>query len=145
MPSDVTRFHVTGIGPSDVQADVQSLERVVGKLAQEFSIRNVDLAFHHWTYLAPGLGEPQGYIDAQIDWSQMDFVVGAMWERYGTIMPDGVSGTEHESTMSSHSSGSSMSPAYYSTLDIQLRPRRHLWQYKQRSLPSTPDCGRLRW
>jgi hypothetical protein len=96
MSSDVTRFHVAGIGPSDVESDIRSLGEVVRKLADDFAVRNVDVQFHHWTGLAPGLGQPQQYIDKEIDWSQMDFVVGAMWQRYGSPLEDGHSGTEHE-------------------------------------------------
>jgi len=96
MPSDTLNFHIAGIGPSDVQAEIKSIEGVVSKLSREFLTRNVTLSFHHWSLLAPGVGTPQGYIDGSINWERMDFVVGAMYKKFGSPVDDADSGTEHE-------------------------------------------------
>lgn len=96
MPTGTLTFHVAVIGPSDVQDEIKSVERVVSKLSREFLSRNVTLSFHHWSYLAPGIGTAQNYIDNNIQWENMDFVIGAMWKKFGSPVDDADSGTEHE-------------------------------------------------
>ncbi len=96
MPTGTLNFHVAAIGPSDVQEELKLIESIVSKLSREFLARNVTLSFHHWRHLAPGIGSPQQYIDSNIQWEQIDFVIGAMWKKFGSPVEDADSGTEHE-------------------------------------------------
>jgi hypothetical protein len=96
MPTGTLNFHIVAIGPSDVQEELLSIEPVVAKLSREFLIKNVTLSFRHWTHLAPGAGSPQQYIDSSLKWEHVDFVIGAMWKRFGSSAEDADSGTEHE-------------------------------------------------
>jgi hypothetical protein len=89
-------FKIAAIGPSDVQAELAALEPVIRNLSREFSSRNVALSFHHWSQLAPGVGKPQEYIDQNLNWDDVDFVIGAMWKRFGSPVANADSGTEHE-------------------------------------------------
>jgi hypothetical protein len=96
MPTGTLNFRIVAIGPSDVQAELQSIEPVIAKLSREFLIRNVTLSFHNWTHLPPGIGSPQKYIDSCLEWETVDFVIGAMWKRFGSSLNRADSGTEHE-------------------------------------------------
>lgn len=96
MPKTIICFRIAGIGPSDVEEDILSIREVVKDLNEEYSTRDVRVSFHHWTEIAQGLGAPQNYIDNQLNWASMDFVVGAMGQKFGTPVDDAGSGTEHE-------------------------------------------------
>ncbi len=96
MPTDSTCFHVAVILPSDTTEEVEGARRAVSKLSDELSRKGVTLAFHHWSRLPPGIGEPQGYIDENIAWADVDFVVGFMRQKFGSPVADAASGTEHE-------------------------------------------------
>jgi len=96
MPTGTLNFHIVAIGPSDVQHELLSIEPVVAKLSREFLARNVTLSFHHWTQLPPGIGAPQDYINSHLKWEDVDFVIGAMWKKFGSPVNDADSGTEHE-------------------------------------------------
>jgi len=90
MTIPLTAFRIAAIGPQDVTTDLLALEQVVSQLSKDFASRDIHTTFHHWSKLSPGLGRPQDYIDNHISWSDLDFVVGAMWKSFGSA------GTEHE-------------------------------------------------
>ncbi len=96
MSIPLTAFRVVVIGPSDVTEVILGIRSVVDELTAEFEPRNIKLKFLHWSLLPPGIGEPQSYIDTEMSWSDLDFVIGAMWKTMGTPVADAVSGTEHE-------------------------------------------------
>lgn len=97
MPTHTLTFHVAVIGPSDTEADVEAVRQAITSLNAEFVNRKVTIAFHHWSDLPPGLGSSaQRYIDQSISWRDMDFVVGLLWQKFGTPVEDKLSGTEHE-------------------------------------------------
>ena len=96
MPTGTLNFHIVAIGPSDVQEELLSIDPVVAKLSREFLIRNITLSFRHWTHLPPGIGSPEQYIDSRLEWENVDFVIGAMWKKFGSSLNDADSGTEHE-------------------------------------------------
>jgi hypothetical protein len=78
MPSDTTCFHVGIIGPSDTSAEVEATQKAISDLNNKLSKGGITIAGHHWSQLPPGIGEPQGYIDDLLAWSDIDFVVGFM-------------------------------------------------------------------
>jgi hypothetical protein len=97
MPTHTLSFHIAAIGPSDTADDITAVRNAVSELTQEFTIQGVTLLFHHWTDLAPGLGKSaQKYIDQNIGWADMDYVIGLLWRRFGTPAEGAASGTEHE-------------------------------------------------
>jgi hypothetical protein len=96
MPHVLVCFRVAAIGPSDTAVDVAGIKRAVADLSDEFKHRNVALSFHHWSELSPGLGVPQEYVDKNINWASIDFVVGVMGARFGSSVGNAASGTEHE-------------------------------------------------
>jgi len=96
MATDTTCFHVAIIGPSDTAQEVAAANAAIFKLSSELSRQGITLASHHWSQLPPGLGEPQGYIDQNLAWADIDFVIGFMRERLGTPVSDAESGTVHE-------------------------------------------------
>ena len=77
MASHTLTFPVAVIGPADTENDAKTVKDVIRELSDEFSIQGISIKFHHWSELPPGLGKSaQEYIDGQISWSEMDFVVG---------------------------------------------------------------------
>ena len=96
MATDTTCFHVAIIGPSDTAQEVAAANSAIFKLSSELSKQGITLASHHWSQLPPGLGEPQGYIDRNLAWADVDYVIGFMRGRLGTPVSDAESGTVHE-------------------------------------------------
>lgn len=97
MPTHTLTFHIAVIGPSGTEQDAAAAKDAVQELTEEFAIQGVSLTFHHWSTLPPGIGKSaQQYIDQNISWADMDFVVGLLWERFGTPVEGALSGTEHE-------------------------------------------------
>jgi hypothetical protein len=97
MPTHTLSFHIAVIGPSDTADDIIAVRNAVNQLTREFTIQGVTLLFHHWMDLAPGLGKSaQKYIDQNVCWADMDYVIGLLWRRFGTPAEGAASGTEHE-------------------------------------------------
>jgi hypothetical protein len=99
MSSDTTCFHVGIIGPSDTSAEVGAALNAISDLNTKLSKRGITIAGHHWSQLPPGVGEPQGYIDDLLAWSDIDFVVGFMRSHFGSPVGEAKSGTEHEARL----------------------------------------------
>jgi len=96
MATDLTCFNIAAIGASDVQDDLLGIKSIIDELHTEYEPRHITFHFYHWTSIPPGAGSPQQYIDSTIDWANMDYVIGAMWQKYGSSLESGMSGTEHE-------------------------------------------------
>ncbi|MFZ2640467.1 MAG: hypothetical protein WA117_05725 [Verrucomicrobiia bacterium] len=97
MATHTLTFHIAVIGPSDTERDNSAVKNAVNELTEEFASQGAALSYHHWSGLPPGIGETaQKYIDKNISWADMDFVVGLLWEKFGTPVEGARSGTEHE-------------------------------------------------
>src|SRR5712671_1673867 len=96
MSIPLTAFRIAVIGPRDVTEDILAVRSVVDELTTEFEPRQIRLKYLHWSLLPPGAGAPQAYIDTEMTWGDLDFVVGAMWKTLGTPLAKSSSGTEHE-------------------------------------------------
>lgn len=99
-PGSVRTLRVVVASPRDVQAERDSLPRVLDDL-------NTGLAGHlglrlelwRWEMDAyPGFhaNGPQGQIDQSMRIEEAYIVIGVFWKRFGTPIADAQSGTEHE-------------------------------------------------
>ena len=99
--TDLVRLvKVAVISPSDVAAERDVLETVVGELNRDMASRQRRV-IHLWRWekdARPGLHVrgAQGLIDELMDISEADIVVAIFWTRLGTPVGDARSGTEHE-------------------------------------------------
>ncbi len=94
-------LRVVAVSPSDVEAEVATLERVIGDVNRNLALagRNMVLELANWkTDVYPGfhLEGTQAWIDSILKPEQADLVVGVFWKRLGSTGAAGTSGTEHE-------------------------------------------------
>ena len=85
--------------PSDVQAERESVEKVVQDLNRHVALRlGLFMELSGWETVPPGVHAqgPQAVIDSTLCIEDCDLLIGIFWKRFGTPVAGSDSGTEHE-------------------------------------------------
>jgi hypothetical protein len=86
--------------PSDCTTEKELARQVLERLNEEIAVREEGGVLFRpldWEDFAPGGGAPQSVIDRRVGDSDIDILLGFMWLRHGTLLPErNESGTEHE-------------------------------------------------
>jgi hypothetical protein len=87
------------VSPSDTSTEVASIRQAIEELNGFLPRWGTTLEPWHWSTEAyPGFHAegPQGHLDTLQRIDEADLVIGVFWQRLGTALPDGMTGTEHE-------------------------------------------------
>jgi Putative ATP-dependent DNA helicase recG C-terminal len=88
------------VSPSDVSPERDATEAIVTEINHDvLHPQGVHLELRRWEEDSyPGLHEsgPQGLIDSHLRIGESDLVIGMFWTRFGSRLPTGETGTEHE-------------------------------------------------
>lgn len=100
MPTQITVLRVVVASPTDVKPERDCLWEVVREVNHDTAR---SLGFHldlvQWeTDSQPGfhVTGPQGVVDPSLRIQDSDILIGIFWRRFGTPIPSGQTGTEHE-------------------------------------------------
>ena len=94
------RIRVVVASPSDVQIERDLLPDVLDELNHGIGeLSNLYFELYRWeTEAYPGFHPhgPQGLIDSVLRIEECDILIVIFWKRFGTLVEDGQTGTEHE-------------------------------------------------
>jgi hypothetical protein len=99
VPENISRLRVVVVWPSDVLAEREVLEQIIGRVNQVADPYGLQLYLRFWPkHVPPGVHAdgPQSLVEKALRIAESDIVIAILWKRWGTPVPGAQSGTEHE-------------------------------------------------